>query len=48
MYFSDLIGQQDIKNRLIQTVKENRIPHAQLLRGPEGVGKLGLAITYAR
>lgn len=48
MYFSDLIGQQDIKNRLIQTVKENRIPHAQLLRGPEGVGKLGLAIAYAR
>ncbi len=47
MYFSDLIGQQDIKNRLIQTVKENRIPHAQLLRGPEGVGKLGLAIAYA-
>ena len=48
MYFSDLIGQQDIKNRLIQTVKENRIPHAQLLRGPEGVGKLGLAIAYAQ
>lgn len=48
MYFSDILGQQDIKNRLIQTVKDNRIPHAQLLRGPEGVGKLGLAIAYAR
>ena len=48
MYFSDIIGQQDIKNRLIQSVKDQRIPHAQLLRGPEGIGKLALAIAYAQ
>lgn len=48
MHFSDIIGQQDIKNRFIQSVKEQRIPHAQLLRGPEGVGKLALAIAYAQ
>jgi len=45
---SEIIGQQEIKKRLIRTVAEQRIPHAQLLRGPEGVGKLGLAIAYAQ
>lgn len=48
MLFSQIIGQQEIKSRLIRTVTEQRIPHAQLLRGPEGVGKLGLAIAYAQ
>jgi len=48
MLFSEIIGQQEIKKRLIRTVIEQRIPHAQLLRGPEGVGKLGLAIAYAQ
>ncbi|MFT3751689.1 MAG: DNA polymerase III subunit delta [Paludibacter sp.] len=48
MLFSDIIGQQEVKSRLIRTVTEQRIPHAQLLRGPEGVGKLGLAIAYAQ
>jgi len=48
MLFSEIIGQQELKSRFIRTVVENRIPHAQLLRGPEGVGKLGLAIAYAQ
>jgi DNA polymerase-3 subunit delta' len=48
MLFSQIIGQQDIKTRLIRTVTEQRIPHAQLLRGPEGIGKLALAIAYAQ
>jgi DNA polymerase-3 subunit delta' len=48
MLFSEIIGQQVIKKRFIRTVTEQRIPHAQLLRGPEGVGKLGLAIAYAQ
>ncbi len=48
MQFSDIIGQQEIKNRFIRSVHEQRIPHAQLLRGPEGIGKLGLAIAYAQ
>ena len=48
MLFSEIIGQQEIKKRLIRTVTEQRIPHAQLLRGPEGIGKLGLAIAYAQ
>jgi len=48
MLFSEIIGQQEVKKRFIRTVTEQRIPHAQLLRGPEGVGKLGLAIAYAQ
>jgi len=48
MLFSEIIGQQDIKSRLVRTVVEQRIPHAQLLRGPSGVGKLALAIAYAQ
>lgn len=48
MLFSEIIGQHDIKKRFIRTVSEQRIPHAQLLRGPEGIGKLALAIAYAQ
>ena len=48
MLFSQIIGQQDIKQRFINSVTEQRIPHAQLLRGTEGIGKLALAIAYAQ
>lgn len=48
MLFSQILGHDAIKERLIRTVTEHRIPHAQLFRGPEGVGKLALAIAYAQ
>lgn len=48
MQFSKIIGQQAVKAKLVQTVKENRISHAQLFLGPEGSGALGLAIAYAQ
>ena len=48
MFFRDVIGQEEVKQRLIQEVNEGRIPHAQLICGPEGVGKIPLAIAYAR
>ncbi|GAE85942.1 DNA polymerase III [Bacteroides reticulotermitis JCM 10512] len=48
MFFKDVIGQQAIKDRLIQEVSEGRIPHAQLLCGSEGVGAFPLALAYAR
>ncbi|MCX6259080.1 MAG: DNA polymerase III subunit delta [Bacteroidia bacterium] len=47
MYFSDVIGQQAIKNRLIKSVRDNRISHAQLFSGKEGSGSLALALAYA-
>jgi DNA polymerase III subunit delta' len=48
MFFRDVIGQEEIKKRLIQTVRENRISHAQLFSGQEGSGSLALALAYAQ
>lgn len=48
MYFRDIIGLQDVKKHLIDSVQRGFIPHARLFHGPEGVGKLPLAIAYAR
>ncbi|HNS17120.1 MAG TPA: DNA polymerase III subunit delta [Bacteroidales bacterium] len=48
MKFSSIPGQNNIKRRLIQTVRESRISHAQLFFGPEGAGKLAMAIAYAQ
>ena len=48
MQFKEVIGQQAIKKRLIDGVLENRVSHAQLFGGPEGVGKLAMAIAYAQ
>jgi DNA polymerase III subunit delta' len=48
MFFKEVIGQDATKQRLIQSVKEERVSHAQLFSGPEGSGKLALAIAYAQ
>ncbi|GAB1416218.1 DNA polymerase III subunit delta [Paludibacter sp.] len=48
MLFSQIIGQEHTKSRLISTVNEQRIPHAMLFKSSEGVGELGLAIAYAQ
>lgn len=48
MRFAHIPGQSSIKQRLIQTVNENRVSHAQLFFGPEGAGKLAMAIAYAQ
>lgn len=46
--FRDVIGQEAAKQRLLQEAGEGRIPHAQLFCGPEGAGKLPLALVYAK
>ena len=48
MYFKDIIGQDHVTNLLRSAVAEGRVPHAQLICGGEGVGKLAVAIAYAR
>ena len=47
MLFSDIIGQEDIKTQMLSSLRERRIPHAQLISGPAGCGKLPLALAYA-
>lgn len=48
MKFSEIIGQDAVKNYLVNTVKSSRVSHAQMFIGPQGSGKLALAIAYAR
>ncbi len=48
MLFQNITGQTAIKQKLIQSVQDNRVSHAQLFYGPEGSGKLALAIAYAQ
>ena len=48
MFFRDIVGQEEIKERLRRSVVEERISHAQLLAGGEGTGTLGLALAYAQ
>jgi len=48
MLFRDIIGQRDLKNRLLNTVLNNRVSHAQLFLGVEGTEKLAIAIAYSQ
>ena len=48
MNFSQFPGQKETISRLIRSVKEERVSHAQLFTGPEGCGSLALALAYAR
>ena len=48
MYFRDLIGLTDVKKHLIESVQKGYVPHARMIYGAEGIGKLPLAIAYAR
>lgn len=48
MQFSEILGQEHIKNHLTRSANLGRIPHAQLFVGPEGSGTLAMAIAYAQ
>ena len=48
MAFEQVIGQQEAKARLMQLVGEGRLPHALMLCGPTGSGKMALAIGFAK
>ncbi len=48
MLFKEIVGHKDLKNRLIRSVLNNRISHAQLFLGDEGSEKLALSIAYAQ
>ncbi len=48
MRFKDVIGQDEIKSRLVQAYKDNRVSHSYLFYGAPGVGKMALAIAFAQ
>jgi DNA polymerase III subunit delta' len=48
MLFSEIFGQNSLKQQLKETVLHNRVAHAQLFYGNQGNGKLALAIAYAQ
>ena len=47
-FFKDVIGQEDVKQLLIHSAKNGKMPHAVLLTGPAGSGKLPVALAVAR
>ena len=47
MTFNEVIGQEEVRDRLLQMVQEGRLPHAIMLCGPQGVGKKALAVSFA-
>jgi DNA polymerase III subunit delta' len=48
MLFKEILGQSEVKKRLVTSVSENRVSHAQLFLGAEGSGALALAVAYAQ
>ena len=48
MQFNKIPGQDKIKAKLLQSVKEQRVSHTQLFLGQEGTGKLAMAIAFAQ
>lgn len=48
MFFKDIVGQNEVKERLVTSARKGLIPHAQLFCGPEGIGKFPLALAYAQ
>ncbi|MCR5180091.1 MAG: DNA polymerase III subunit delta [Bacteroidaceae bacterium] len=48
MTFDNVIGQSEIKQRLMSDLQAGRVPHALMLCGPAGSGKLALAVAFAQ
>ena len=48
MWNEGAIGQDDTKQLLLGMVEENRIPHAQLIVGPAGCGKLPVVLSFVQ
>ena len=46
-FFSDVLGNNDTKERLGQAILQNTFPHAFIIEGPNGCGKHTLALTLS-
>lgn len=47
MQFSQIIGHNETKQLLVNSVQQQHVAHAQLFLGPEGSANLALALAYA-
>ncbi len=47
MKFSEVIGQREACQRLVKMAEEQKVPHALLFCGPEGCGKMAVALAFA-
>jgi DNA polymerase-3 subunit delta' len=47
MHWNEVIGQQEAQERLVQMAQEGHLPHALMLCGPYGSGKMALATAFA-
>ena len=48
MLFGQVVGQQQVKQHLLDMVQQNRLSHALLFLGTEGSGALPLALAFAQ
>ncbi len=48
MFFSQVVGQQDLKSKVIRLIQEGRLPHAINLLGNKGCGNLPFALALAQ
>lgn len=48
MKFSDIPGHENVKSRLREMADNGRVPHALLLHGPSGIGKMAMARAMAQ
>jgi DNA polymerase-3 subunit delta' len=48
MFFKDVVGQTEVKHKLLDMARSGRVPHAMMLLGPEGNGNLPLALALTQ
>jgi DNA polymerase-3 subunit delta' len=48
LQFKDVITNPEVLKHLLAEVKMDRVSHAQMLLGPEGAGKIPLALAFAQ
>jgi DNA polymerase III subunit delta' len=48
MNFAQVPGQREIKGKLLRSVRDERVSHAQIFAGPEGCGSMALALAFAK